>query len=247
MEENRMKFSGYARSFLKDFSMKSGIYTQTFFGVYPYMFSPQQLIFMTENLKDTRDVEGCCLEAGCAYGATTVFLNKFMQVEGMTKPYVAIDTFSGFVKDQCEYEINQRKKRKRIRHSFSENKQEWFDYTVSREKIPDVRSFCCDITRFDFQDLGPISFCLLDVDLYLPVKDVLPKIYNQMSPGGIIIVDDCRSDCDWDGSYLAFQEFCQQKNIREEIHYGKLGLIKKPRTKSLEENAEGATGLLLRD
>ena len=222
-----MRFSGYVRSLLKDLSMKSGIYTQTFFGVYPYMFSPQQLIFMTENLKRVRDVAGYCLEAGCAYGATTVFLNKFMQNEGIDKPYVSIDTFSGFVKDQSDYEINQRKKRQKIQYSFSENKQSWYDYSVSREKIQDVRSFCCDITKFDFTALGPIAFCLLDVDLYLPVKDVLPKIYDQLSSGGTIIVDDCRADCDWDGSYMAYKEFCAQMGIKEEIHHEKLGIIRK--------------------
>jgi SAM-dependent methyltransferase len=222
-----MKFSGYIRSFLKDFSMKSGVYTQTFFGVYPYMFSPQQLMFMIQCIKDVHDVEGSFLEAGCAFGATTVFLNKFMQNEGIVRDYIAIDTFSGFVKDQYEFEINHRNKRKRIQYSFSENKQTWYDYSVSRENIQNVHSFCIDITKFDFLPIGPIAFCLLDVDLYLPVKDVLPKIYDHMAPGGIIIVDDCKQNCDWDGSYLAYQEFCNQNDFREEIHYGKLGVIKK--------------------
>jgi SAM-dependent methyltransferase len=222
-----MKFSGYIRSFLKDLSMQSGVYTQTFFGVYPYMFSPQQLIFMTECIKGIREIDGCFLEAGCAFGATTVFLNKFMQNEGIEKDYISIDTFSGFVKDQYEFEINHRNKRKRIQYSFSENKKAWYDYSVSRENISNVRSFSIDITKYDFLSIGPISFCLLDVDLYLPVKDVLPKIYAQMAPGGIIIVDDCKENCDWDGSYLAYQEFCHQKGFQEEIHYGKLGVIRK--------------------
>ncbi|MHB1605949.1 MAG: TylF/MycF/NovP-related O-methyltransferase [Leptospirales bacterium] len=223
-----MRVSTYLRSFVKDLSLKTGIYEQTFFDVYPYMFSPQQLIFMTECLNDTRTIEGCCLEAGCAYGATTVFLNKFMMNQGIEKPYIAIDTFSGFVEDHYSYEIEQRKKRKRIKYSFAENKRDWYDQSISRSGITNVRSIAADITKFDFSSIGPISFCLLDVDLYLPVRETLPKIYNQMSPGGILVVDDCKPNCDWDGSFLAYQEFCNLNGFQEKVLYEKLGILRKP-------------------
>lgn len=222
-----MLISSYLRSIIKDFSSKTGIYQQTFFDVYPFMFTPQQLFFLTKCLKETQNVEGYCLEAGCAYGATTVFLNKFMKNEGILKSYIAVDTFSGFLKDHYLFEIQQRNKRKKIKYSFSENKKSWFDLSLQRGGVNNVRSITCDITKFDFSFFGQISFCLLDVDLYLPVKDTLPKIFQHLSPGGILVIDDCKPNCDWDGSYLAYQEFCQRNNMKEEIHHEKIGVLRK--------------------
>jgi hypothetical protein len=51
----------------------------------------------------------------------------------------------------------------------------------------------CDPAQFDFASVGPIAFALLDSDLYVPVAAILPKLYENLSPEGIILVDDlCR-------------------------------------------------------
>jgi hypothetical protein len=215
------------RSLVKNLSLKTGLYRSTLFTVYPYMFSPQQLIFLTDCLKATGDVPGCVVEAGCAYGATTVFLSKFMLEERINKTYIAIDTFSGFVRDHADHEITQRHKRPALRRTFAENKLAWFEQSVSIAGINNVRSIPCDITKFDFRSLGPVSFCLLDVDFYLPIADALPKIYEGMSRGGIIIVDDCKSGGDWDGALQAYSEFCAARGIGEQICCEKLGIIRK--------------------
>ncbi|MGA7623528.1 MAG: hypothetical protein WB630_12720 [Candidatus Acidiferrales bacterium] len=59
--------------------------------------------------------------------------------------------------------------------------------------IKRVKSVEDDVTKFDFSTIAPIAFCLLDVNLYKPISDVLPKIHGNMSPGGIIVVDDRKS------------------------------------------------------
>src|SRR3981189_1053087 len=61
----------------KDISLKTGTNSRLF-SRYPYMFSPAQLIALTDCIKSVSDVPGSFVEVGCAYGATTVFLNKFM-------------------------------------------------------------------------------------------------------------------------------------------------------------------------
>jgi O-methyltransferase len=42
---------------------------------YRFMFSPSQLAFLCEQITNTAEVPGSILEVGCAFGATTVFLN----------------------------------------------------------------------------------------------------------------------------------------------------------------------------
>jgi O-methyltransferase len=64
--------------------------------------------------------------------------------------------------------------------------------------------------------------------LYIPVKDLLPKVLSVMSSGGIIIVDDCQPDQMWDGAFQAYQEFARERNLPEEIVLEKLGIVRLP-------------------
>src|SRR5262245_32818740 len=50
------------------------------------MMTPPQLCFLCKCIKDVRNVDGIILEVGCAYGATTVFLNKYLDAQGSEKP-----------------------------------------------------------------------------------------------------------------------------------------------------------------
>lgn len=86
-----------------------------------------------------------------------------------------------------------------------------------------------DINKFDLTTIGPISFSLLDVDLYRPTHKALQELYEVLSPGGIIVVDDCdSSDIRWDGSDQAYKEFMNEIDQAPQISHGKLGVIKKP-------------------
>jgi hypothetical protein len=91
-----------------------------------------------------------------------------------------------------------------------------------------VKSIQRDVTKFDFSAITPIAFCLLDVDLYKPIKDALPKIYDSMSPGGIIVVDDCRAPNLFDGALQAYDELVESKALPKKIAVEKLGIIRIP-------------------
>ena len=74
-----------------------------------------------------------------------------------------------------------------------------------------------------------ISFALVDVDLYKPTAAALPKIWERLSPGGVIVVDDCRpGDYKYDGSLQAYLEFAQTIGEEPEYRAGRLGIINKP-------------------
>ena len=61
-----------------------------------------------------------------------------------------------------------------------------------------------------------ISFLRLDGDLYTSTIDVLRALYDRVSPGGFIYVDDYGS---FTGCQRAVDEFRALNNITEEIHY----------------------------
>lgn len=215
------------RSFCIEASMRTGIFDRSIFSVYNYMFSPSQLIFLTQCLTETRHVPGCCVEVGCAQGRTTAFLRKFMDENGIEKNYYALDTFSGFVPEHVDYEVARRSKDRDINQVFMTNKQKWFDYSLKISGVRTVESIECDAAKFDFDRLGPIAFALLDVDLYLPMIDILPKLYRNLSAGGIILVDDCMPHELWDGALAAYEEFALDSGIERDIVLEKIGIIRK--------------------
>ena len=223
-----MSVSQTIRSIIKDAALHTGVYNQLLFTVYPYMYEPYQLVRLTEYLNSIlKTFPAASSRPAVPMARQPSFSAKFMHAAGMqARRYYAIDTFSGFVDEHSEYEIMNRGKPARIREIFAENKQAWFDKSMALHDVKDVTSIACDVTKFDFAAIAPIAFCLLDVDLYQPIRHALPKIFGAMSPGGIIVVDDCQPANLWDGALRAYEEFVESKTLPKEVVAGKLGIIK---------------------
>ena len=96
------------------------------------------------------------------------------------------------------------------------------------QDFPFLKVIQADCSEVDYSKLAPIKLAFLDVDLYLPTKNVLPKLYAELISGGAILVDDVLNDNTYDGAYQAYMEFCQQQSIRPEIIGNKCGVIRKP-------------------
>jgi O-methyltransferase len=143
------------------------------------------------------------------------------------KQYYAIDTFSGFVAEDIKYEVIDRGKTADKFTGFSVNKKKWFDGTMPLNNIVRVRSIETDVNKYDLTALGPLSFVLLDLDLYRPMKKALRELYKVLSPNGIIIVDDCVPNNHFDGADQAYKEFVIERHQTPQIILGKLGIIKK--------------------
>jgi O-methyltransferase len=195
---------------------------------YAYMFTPPQLIFLCQTLESTREVEGQIAEVGCSEGSTTVFLNRHMDAIGLDKPYVALDTFQGFTRDDISFEVSTRGKSADFYNGFQANSQRWFDATMRQNAITRVRTIKADVSQYALRQLGPFSFVLLDVDLYRPIEKALPELSGALSPGGVIVVDDCNEkDPLWDGADQAYKEFMRRLGKEPDIVLGKLGIVRK--------------------
>jgi predicted O-methyltransferase YrrM len=203
-------------------------YGRLFAHRFAYNFTPRQLCFLAGCLDRTAHLSGAALEIGCFVGLTTIWLNKHMDAEGIRKPYIALDTFSGFVPSQVEHETEERGKdgyRTAMRAAFSTNSKAMFDRQLEWNGLSRVRSIEADAATFDYSTLGPLSFALIDVDLYIPVKAALERVYALMQPGGIIVVDDCASDQIYDGALQAYDEFTRERGLKPTFEHRKLGVI----------------------
>jgi predicted O-methyltransferase YrrM len=194
---------------------------------YPYNFSPIQLSYLVNCIDRTSHLSGPILEVGCFAGATTIWLNKHLDAGGIEKPYIAIDTFRGFVENDIRYEVSERGKHEQaiLRRAFTNNSKNWVEKNLKLNGCTRVTLVQADANTFDYSKYHDISFALIDVDLYLPVKNTLEAIYDQMADGGIIVVDDCVANGVYDGALHAYLEFTEDRAIAKRIVHRKLGVI----------------------
>ena len=201
---------------------------RSFFYRYEYMYSPRQLCFLCAAISEVQDVEGSIVEIGCAFGNTAVFLNRHMDHEGIDKRYVCVDTFSGFTPSDVAFEGQVRGKRvEGLDVFFSSNKRKWFEFTLGINGIDRAEVIEGDIAALDMARMGPVAFCLIDVDLYLPVRAALAGMFDVLSPGGMIVVDDCFEHQLYDGAYQAYTEFTSAHELPATVVHGKLGIVRK--------------------
>jgi len=194
---------------------------------YDYSFSPSQLCFLIECLRRTVDTAGAVVEIGCAYGQTTVFLEKHLRATGDPRDFVCIDTFEGFTAEDTAFEEGVRGKVSAgYDGRYADASLRSFRRTLANNGVTRVRPVQADIKSFDMAAVGPISFCLIDVDLYLPVKAALEKVVPLMGAGGIVVVDDCQEHPLWDGALQAYEEYTSSRGIEPEIVEDQFGIIR---------------------
>jgi O-methyltransferase len=195
-------------------------------------FTPEQLCFMIRCLNETRSIPGDVVEIGCAGGQTTVFLNKHLDAAGETsRKYLCLDTFEGFTDADIAFEIEHRGKerfRNRFQTGFRLNDVRWFREMLRWNRVDRASCIQCDVCQFEFPPDQEISFALVDVDLYRPTVAALGKVFDKLSGGGVMLVDDCMDVVAHDGSGQAYEEFLKVRNLRGEIVCGRMGLIRKP-------------------
>jgi len=197
---------------------------------YPYFFTPAQLGFLCDCIDETGSLPGCIVEVGCNRGATTIFLNRHLRDRGIKKEYFALDTFSGFTQRDVSHEVEARGKSSSLDTHFTVNDQRWFDRSMRLAGLSNVHSIKCDAVEFDYASLGPVALALCDVDLYLPTRSALKGTYQQLLPGGIIVVDDCLPTGPYDGALMAYREMTAENGSVARIVHDKLGVIAKSAT-----------------
>jgi hypothetical protein len=196
---------------------------------YPYPnVEPIQLATLVTEFERLRDTPGAVVEIGVARGMTTRFLCEHILRQGLaeTTRYVAIDTFSSFVEADVAFEVTRRGKNREDIEGFAYN-----DYEVWKRNFagfPFVTAIQADCSTFDYAALGPVKLAFLDVDLYLPTKNALAKLFDQIVDGGFILVDDVKDRNVYDGAYQAYMEFCAERGMTPEVIGTKSGVIRKP-------------------
>lgn len=207
---------------------KKIVFRYTPFGAptYPYTSDPIELALLIMEMERQRGMPGVVLEVGVARGMTTRFLAEHSR-RSTGDRIVALDTFSAFTKRDIDYEVQHRGKTVSELVGFGYN-----NFKVWKRNFQALSSIVtpiqADCAEFDYSSVGPIKLAYLDVDLYLPTKAALPKIYDNLITGGVIFVDDVSPfNGGYDGAHQAYMEFCKTYDLRPKIYGSKCGEIRK--------------------
>lgn len=161
-----------------------------------------------------RDVPGAVLEIGCASGGTTVLACQFLSAIGCKKSYYCIDTFAGFKKEHLA-EDHALGLDSKFDGMFRNNSALRFKRNLRRFGLREnIQVIQDDICAMEPDDLpSEISVCLVDVDLRAPIYRSLELAYDRLSPGGIILVDDCLAGGGWVGAGQGYEDFVRDSEI----------------------------------
>jgi len=193
---------------------------------YPYPnVEPIELATLINEIERLKQTAGNIVEIGVARGMTTRFLCEHLVAQRLEKTltYFAVDTFASFINSDMKYEVEKRGKK------LSELRAFWYnDFDVWKRNFTQfgfVTAVRGDCAALDYAQFAPVKIAFLDVDLYLPTKRALPKIYDAMVQGGTILVDDVRENYKYDGAYHAYMEFCMERGLQPRVIGNKCGVV----------------------
>jgi len=198
-------------------------YTKVGAPKYSYNLEPLQLAEIINSLEKVKNIEGIICEIGVARGMTTRFICEYLKNSKQSTKFYCIDTFNSFTKEDIQHEVEKREKSKSELTGFGYN-----NYEVWKKNFKEfsfVKAIKHDVKNFNFKEIKPIKFVLLDVDLYLPTLSSLNNLKNNMTKGSILMVDDVCKDNSWDGADQAFHEFVKQHSLKFKIIGKKCGII----------------------
>jgi hypothetical protein len=208
----------------KSFAFK---YTSLGVPTYCYNIEPIQLATLINEIERLKEVKGNIVEIGVARGLTTRLLCQHIinQKLDASLTLYAVDTFDSFTNEDLDYEVQKRGKILPELKAFGYNDFKVWKKNFSR--YPFVQAIQSDCSIVNYAKIGPIKLAFLDVDLYLPTKKTLVKLYEVLVDGGVILVDDVLANNKYDGAYQAYMEFCDEYKIQPLVIGNKCGLIYK--------------------
>jgi hypothetical protein len=212
---------------IRSFAMKLAFrYTRLGAPAYPYIVEPIQLATLVSELDRVKDIPGSIIEVGVAWGMTTRFVCEHLVASGRNNErFCAIDTFESFPKRDVEFEVKHRGKTREQVSGF-----DYLNFEVWKRnfrKFKFLTAFKADCATFDYSLVSPIKLAFLDVDLYLATRSALKQIYERLSEGGVLLVDDVMQPSRWDGAFQAYKEFCAEAGLPFQVIGNKMGVIRK--------------------
>lgn len=146
-----------------------------------------------------RGVPGDLIETGVWRGGAVIFMRAVLKARGVKDRLVwAADSFEGLPPPDPRFPSESEAKFHRFGYlavSLEQVKANFQTYGLLDDQVRFLKGFFAD--SLPKAPLGPLALIRFDGDLYSSAMDVLNNLYDKLSPGGYMIVDDyhCISCC----------------------------------------------------
>ena len=164
-------------------------------------------------LEQALEVPGDVIECGVYRGASLRRIAKTVKEKAPDRTVFGLDSFEGFPTGGItEHDTQMFRSETRLMGKFKDAD----DVPARLETFSEVFDLTIELRKGYFEhtlpDLADRPFCFLhlDCDTYAGHKEVLDAIYPQISPGGIIVLDDYNAPA-WPGATQAVDEFLADK------------------------------------
>lgn len=187
--------------------------------VSPYtMVRHESLMQMHDLIKrvDARNIPGAIVEMGCWRGGCAAFMAAISKRNGSNRPVWMFDSFEGLPepgeKDKQFFDHMRVATVEDFKEALSSPVEKAQD-AVKKLGVENVshiiKGWFKDTLPASKKDIGKIAILRLDGDLYDSTKVVLDELYDQLSPGGYVVIDDYA----FEGVRRALYDFFHERGI----------------------------------
>ena len=169
-------------------------------------------------------IPGDFIETGVWRGGATIFMRAVLMVHGVTDRTVWVaDSFEGLPKPDAEkFPLEAKvqagsvlqKAYNNLAVGLDEVKQNFLAYQMLDEKVCFLKGWFKD--TLPTAPIAKLSILRLDGDFYESTRDSLVNLYDRLSLGGYVIVDDYGEDS-WTYCRKAVDEFRLERGIDEPL------------------------------
>lgn len=170
------------------------------------------------------NVPGDLVETGVWRGGVTIFMRALLNVLGDPDRCVwAADSFEGLPEpDPVKYPVEYKafksaamtKYYNHLAVSLEEVQRNFQAYGVLDDRVRFLKGWFCD--TLPTAPIGKIAVLRLDGDYYESTRDALVNLYDKVSVGGYVIIDDYGEDT-WTYCRKAVDEFREERKIRSPL------------------------------
>lgn len=160
-------------------------------------------------------IEGDIIETGVWRGGACILASGVLELMCSDKKIYVADSFEGLPKPDAKYRADRKDPHHKLTHlkvSLEEVKNNFKRYHLLTDRVQFIKGFFKDsLTNVPFKKLAVLR---MDGDMYSSTWETLTALYDKLSIGGYIIVDDYSA---LPACKLAVDDFRIERNITEEI------------------------------
>ena len=167
-------------------------------------------------LEKVANIEGEIVECGVFKGVSLTRFAAFREILKLNnKKIIGFDTFNSFPETSFKPDLAPRKAFIEEAGKQSISKDQLLEILNNKNSSDNVEliegDICETIPEYSMNNPG-LKICLLnlDVDIYEPSLVILENLYNKITKGGILILDDYNK---FPGETKAVNDFIESKNI----------------------------------